>query len=195
MSYRFCGPGTKLAKRINQSGINPLDSACKEHDIAYSQSRDLNSRHKADKILAEKSWERAKAKDASFGERIAALGVTATMRAKRKLGMGLKKSVKRGKGLKTKTKKKRIIKTPKKIGGFLPLLFPLLGALGALGTGAAGIAKAVNDAKAAKKQLEETQRHNKEMETLAQGKGLYFKPQLKVGKGMFLAPFKKKNFR
>lgn len=173
----------------------------------------MEARHQADKILAERSWERVKAKDASIGERIAALGVTGTMRAKRKLGMGLQKAIKRklrmglkdglkglrklikrGKGLKTKSKRKRIIKTPKKIGGFLPLLFPLLGALGALGGGAAGIAKAVNDAKAAKKQLEETQRHNKAMETLATGKGLYFKPQLKAGKGMFLAPFKK-NFQ
>lgn len=171
-----------------------MDSACKEHDIAYSESKDLESRHRADKILADKSWERVKAKDSSFGERIAALGVTGAMNVKRKLGMGIKKKIKRGKGLKIKSKRKRVIKTPKKIGGFLPLLFPLLGALGALGGGAAGIAKAVNDAKASKKQLEETQRHNKTMEDLAKGKGLYFKPQSKTGKGMFLAPFKK-NFR
>ena len=36
--YQFCGPGTKLAERLSRgdSGINPLDSACKEHDIVYS---------------------------------------------------------------------------------------------------------------------------------------------------------------
>lgn len=155
----------------------------------------MSSRHIADKILAAKSWERVKAKDASVGERIAALGVTGAMRIKRKLGMGLKKQLKRGKGLrKNKSKKKRVIKTPKKIGGFLPFLLPILGALGALGGGAAGIAKAVNDASSAKKQMEEAKRHNKVMEEMAKGKGLYFKPQSKVGKGMFLAPFKK-NFQ
>lgn len=194
MYYRFCGPGTKLKERINQEGINPLDSACKEHDIAYSQSTDLQSRHKADKILADKSLERVKAKDASLGERIAALGVTGIMKTKRKLGMGLKKQkTKRGKGIKVKkSKKKRIIKTPKKFGGFLPLLLPILGAIGALGGGAATIARTVNEAKAAKKQLEETQRHNKALEAMTKGKGLYFKPKIREGKGMFLAPAKKK---
>lgn len=191
--FRFCGPGTKLDKRINQTGINPLDSACKEHDIAYSKVKDLESRHKADKILADKSWERVKSKDATLGEKIAALGVTGVMKMKRKLGMGLKKrKTKRGKGLKKKVKRKRIIKPPKKIGGFLPLLLPILGALGALGGGAAGIAKAVNDANASKKQIEEAQRHNKVMESLAKGKGLHFKS--KKGKGMYLKPFKK-NFQ
>lgn len=202
LTCRFCGPGTKLEERINQTGINPLDSACKEHDVAYAQSKELDSRHKADKVLAEKSWERVKAKNASIGERVAALGVTGAMRIKRKLGMGLKrklgmgmkKCLKRGKGLKNKSRKKRIIKTPKKIGGFLPLLVPLLGALGALGAGAATIASSVNKANASKKQLEESQRHNKAMEALATGKGLVFKPRSKVGKGMFLAPFKK-NFQ
>ena len=39
--YQYCGPGTKLVKRIalGDPGINPLDAACKEHDIAYSQNR------------------------------------------------------------------------------------------------------------------------------------------------------------
>ena len=143
--------------------------------------------------MADKAWQRVTAKDTSFGERISSLGVTGAMKIKRKLGMGVKKRVKHGKGLKPKSKKKRIIKTPKKIGGILPLLLPILGALGALGGGAAGIAKAVNDAKASKKQFAEAQRHNKTMETLIKGKGLRKKTK-KKGKGMFLAPFKK-NFQ
>ena len=52
--YRYCGPGTKLKERLirGYSGINPLDAACKEHDIAYSKNRDnLGTRHAADKIL------------------------------------------------------------------------------------------------------------------------------------------------
>ena len=42
--------------------------------------------------------------------------------------------------------------------------------------GAAGIASAVNDVNAARKQLEESQGRNKMMESIALGKGLYLKP-------------------
>jgi len=33
----FCGPGTKLLKRLEHGdqGIKPLDEACKEHDISF----------------------------------------------------------------------------------------------------------------------------------------------------------------
>lgn len=83
----------------------------------------------------------------------------------------------------------RVIPVPK-TGGFLPLIpiFAGLSALGALSGGAAGIAKAVNDAKAAREQLQESQRHNKAMEAIAVGgKGLYLKPY-KSGLGLFLRP-------
>ena len=91
--YQYCGPGTKLKKRLarNDPGINPLDQACKSHDIAYSNNTDLNARHEADKQLEYKAWERVKAKDSTFGEKAAALLVTNAMKAKRKLGMGIKK--------------------------------------------------------------------------------------------------------
>ena len=48
--YQLCGPGTRLMKRLARSdaGINPLDEACREHDIAYSHSNDLTDRHAAD---------------------------------------------------------------------------------------------------------------------------------------------------
>lgn len=38
-SYNYCRPGTKLAKRFahGDKGVNPLDKACKAHDIAYSK--------------------------------------------------------------------------------------------------------------------------------------------------------------
>lgn len=89
-TYNFCGPGTRLKRRLalNQSGINSLDNACKSHDISYSKHKDLEERHKADKVLEEKAWERVKAKDASFGEKSAAWLVTKAMKIKRKLGMG-----------------------------------------------------------------------------------------------------------
>lgn len=86
-----------------------------------------------------------------------------------------------------KRKPTRVIPIPK-TGGFLPLIpiFAGLSALGALSGGAAGIAKAVNAAKAASKQLEEAKLHNRTMETIAMGKGLYLKP-FKKGYGVYLS--------
>lgn len=51
--YQYLGPGTKLEKRLkrNDSGINELDKAAKEHDIAYSKTNKTSERHVADKIL------------------------------------------------------------------------------------------------------------------------------------------------
>lgn len=93
--------GTKLQKRLARGdpGINPLDAACKQHDIAYSLNKSLEERHKADQILENAAWERVKSKDASAGEKAAAWFVTTGMKGKRKLGMGVKKpavSFKRG---------------------------------------------------------------------------------------------------
>lgn len=90
--YQYCGPGTDLKARLARGdlGINPLDAACKEHDIAYSKSNNLSDRHKADKILAEKAWKRVK-QSSSIKEKLVALAVTGAMKAKTKLGMGIKK--------------------------------------------------------------------------------------------------------
>lgn len=90
--YNFCGPNTKLKKRLarGDTGINPLDDACKQHDIFYSNTKDTSERHKADKILADKAWQRVKSSDAKLGERLAAMLVTGAMKAKVKLGGGLK---------------------------------------------------------------------------------------------------------
>lgn len=91
--YRFCGPGTRLQKRLarGDKGVNQLDEACKEHDIAYSQFEDISKRHEADKILADKAWQRVRSKDAGFGEKAAALAITGIMKGKTKLGMGSKR--------------------------------------------------------------------------------------------------------
>lgn len=182
--YQFCGPGTRLQQRLanGDTGINPLDVACREHDIAYSSHKDLEKRHVADSVLAEKARQRITAKDSSLGEKVSATAVWAAMKAKTKLGMGVKKNARkktvRSSEAKKRKKTRRIMPIAKR-GGFIPFLLPALSALGALSGGAAGIAKAVNDAKAAKKQLEEAQRHNKAME----GRGLYLSPY-KRGKGM-----------
>lgn len=236
--YQFCGPGTKLTKRLarGDTGINPLDAACKEHDIAYSKNREnIEARHVADRLLAKRAWERVKAKDATIGEKAAAVGVASAMKIKSTLGMGLKKRVRKKpttkkfsttslssiikaasktmtpdkcankvatsalKGARAAIKKvggKKSIKVPRilpvssKIGGILPLIpiFAGLSATGALASGAAGIMKAINQAKSAHRQLEESQRHNKTMEAIALGKGIYLKPYRK-GYGLYLKPW------
>lgn len=55
--------------------------------------------------------------------------------------------------------------------------------MGALATGGSSIMKAINSTKDAKRQLEENIRHNKSMENIAIGKGLYLKP-FKKGMGI-----------
>ena len=106
--YQYCGPGTKLAKRLQRGdpGINKLDAACKQHDIAYSKYSDSINRARADKDLVERAWERVKSKDASLTEKAAAWAVTNIMKAKSKFGGGVKKKKKvskkkclKGKGL------------------------------------------------------------------------------------------------
>jgi hypothetical protein len=89
--YQFCGPNTKLEERLRRGdvGINGLDMACKDHDIAYSQNKDLKLRHDADRVLAEKALQRFHSKNASWGEKAAALGVVGAMKAKIKFGMGI----------------------------------------------------------------------------------------------------------
>lgn len=88
--YRYCGPGTKLKERLARGdvGINKLDEACKDHDIAYSNYSDTARRSLADRVLAEKAWQRVKSSDASIGERAAALAVTAAMKTKTAVGGG-----------------------------------------------------------------------------------------------------------
>jgi len=186
--YQFCGPGTHLEKRLarGDQGINPLDAACREHDIAYSRSNNLTERHAADKILSVEARKRITAKDSTLGEKVAATAVWAAMKAKTKIGMGMKTKTKTKTKMKTKKKttKKRVLPTAKR-GGILPVL-PILGALGSLIGGAAGVAKAVNDNKAAQRQLEELLRHNRAME----GRGLHLAPY-QYGQGLHLGPYKR----
>lgn len=229
--YNFCGPNTKLKERLERGdiGVNPLDDACREHDIAYSKTKDTAQRHVADNILAKKAWKRVKSSDAKLGERLAAMLVTGAMKAKVKLGGGLrlnkcgKKEHKNSKlkqklkniknvvkqsevkdlkeaakiacvAARTSMKKKKVVnKTPRiipipKKGGLIPFLLPLfagLSASGALAGGAAAVAKAVNQASDAKKSLNEMQRHNQTMESIALGNNK------KNGSGFYLKPYKK----
>lgn len=120
---------------------------------------------------------------------------------KRKKSVCLEKTIKTAISTAKKTvDKKKNIKIPRvipvpKVGGAVPFLIPLfagLSALGALTGGATGVAKAVNDISIAKKDLEEKQRHNLKMESIALGHGLHLKPY-KNGFGLYLQP-QSKNF-
>ena len=189
--YNYCGPGTRLRERLarGDAPVNRLDTACREHDIRYNLYQDTENRRRADRKLADRSASLLRAKNVGIGERLSALGVLGAMKAKRALGSGLK--IKR-----TNKPKKRKGTTEKKIrklpiahrGGFLPIL-AALGALGSLAGGAAGIAKAVSDARTNKAALAELKRHDLALE----GRGLYLKPY--KGKGMRRKTFlsKKKN--
>jgi hypothetical protein len=91
--YQYCGPGTKLKKRLARGdpGINKLDQACKQHDIAYSKFADTKNRSIADRALAEKAWQRITSSDASISEKAAALAVSAAMKGKTTFGGGKKR--------------------------------------------------------------------------------------------------------
>lgn len=67
----YCGPDIKLKKRLASGDleITLLDYSCKANDIACSQSKSLNNRHKANSILEFRAWERVKSKDANLGEK------------------------------------------------------------------------------------------------------------------------------
>lgn len=117
--YQFCGPGTKLQTRLNRgdSGINKLDEACKEHDLAYSQTGDSESRAKADRILAERAWQRVNASDATAPEKAAAWVVTNLMKVKSKFGGG--GGVKRLRRRQPHKRRRRRRHEPKGLGLFL----------------------------------------------------------------------------
>lgn len=116
--YNYCGPGTKLKKRLarGDKGINGLDEACKIHDIAYSRYKDSENRRRADEVLAERAWQRFKASDASVGEKAAAWAVTTGMKVKTKLGGGRKKKKNQRVKRKISTKGKGLYLRPYKVG-------------------------------------------------------------------------------
>lgn len=110
--YKYCGPGTRLQERLRRGdkGINPLDEACKVHDIVYSQYSDSNRRSIADKELAERAWQRVTSSDATLGERAASLAVTAAMKAKTAVGGGRRREKRQSKKSKRKVTRRRAVK-------------------------------------------------------------------------------------
>ena len=95
--YSYCGPGTKLDQRIKEGyeGVNSLDKACKQHDIAYSQIKNVKDRNAADDILAKQASEITLDVNEPAYVKNDARFVTGIMAGKAYLGMGtadLKKS-------------------------------------------------------------------------------------------------------
>lgn len=189
-----------MKKRLvrGDKGINPLDSASREHDIAYERSDYITDRNEADYILEQRAWDRFKSKDSNLKEKAVAWGVTNAMKAKRKVGGGcgfktvikatknvMKKNIGEKnltklckkcittarKAFKTvKSKVPRIISIPKK-GGVLPLI-PIFAGLSALGALTGGVANVV---KMATEFNRNTTSH--------------------LGKGLYLAPYKGNSYK
>jgi hypothetical protein len=89
--YNYCGPFTKLDKRLARGDepVNKLDAGCKEHDIFYPDHKDTKERHVADKELENIAKESMYASDSGICEKVDAALVTAAMKGKRFFGMGL----------------------------------------------------------------------------------------------------------
>jgi Phospholipase A2-like domain len=87
--YQFCGPGTKLEKRLarGELGINKLDRACRDHDIHYNKFSSAKDRHPADIKLAQVAKEVIRDPNSKFKEKAVAQIVSAAMNAKVNLGM------------------------------------------------------------------------------------------------------------
>ena len=80
--YKFCGPGIKLAARIQRGdiGINPLDEACRQHDLAYNNPS--SNRRQADRILAEYAFSSMLARETPPDERTVAMMTACCMVSK-----------------------------------------------------------------------------------------------------------------
>ena len=178
-TYRFCGPGTALKKRLarGERGIDPLDNACMEHDIAYAISEDPVSRARADRKLINFAESRIRAADSNLKEKMASHIVSLALTAKQKIGMGLKR------------KKKQI-----KRGGFLsPALLSGIAAAANLINAGSNLYKLAKKKKkgeglAGKKKRRGAKRKKKRL-----GAGIVSKRRRRrAGAGYFLAPYKKK---
>ena len=184
--YRYCGPGTKLEKRLARGDppINGLDAACKDHDILYNKTSDTAKRNKADLELADRAWQRVTSSDSSLGERAAAYAVTNAMKLKAKMGMGCRKKNKKntpivGACVPQKQMQKqrkvltRVIPLPKEASGRVKV------ALKHLGVDPQSIDPTFKKIKSA---------IAKKVKEVRVGKGLYLKPY-RSGYGLYLKPW------
>ena len=174
-----------MGERVAALAVTNIMKAKSKLGMGYSEKRN-NTRRKIRRIN-----EKKKGGFIPFRTIVAAAkkSMIKSKNAKEVISSAIKaarKAVKK-KGGKNKVDKVRVLPLPYKTGGVLPLvpIFAGLSALGALAGGASGVAKAINDSIAAKKQLEESKRHNEAMEQVALGNGLYLRPY-KIGNGLRL---------
>ena len=80
--YKFCGPGTMLAERIERRdiGIKPLDEACQQHDLVYTDSN--SDRRQANRVLAQYAFSRMLADETPSNERTVAMMTACCMVSK-----------------------------------------------------------------------------------------------------------------
>ena len=90
--YSYCGPFTKLDKRLKQGykGVNSLDESCKQHDIAYAKFKSTKERNLHDDILALEAAKIANDPSKPAYERKDARLVGTIMSGKSRFGMGMK---------------------------------------------------------------------------------------------------------
>lgn len=90
--YQYCGPFTKLEKRLKRGdpGINRVDKACKKHDISYSKTKDTKERHIADEELLNdlNAIENPTSGIFPLGEKQARAIIRPIIKAKKTFGMG-----------------------------------------------------------------------------------------------------------
>ena len=86
--YNFCGPFTKLEKRLQRGdkGINRVDEACKAHDIAYYINPDKSGRHVADIKLIDDIEDIS---NASLSEKVSRAIIKPIIKTKLKFGLGV----------------------------------------------------------------------------------------------------------
>lgn len=74
-----------MAKRLtrNDTPINRTYELCQKHDKFYAKFKDSAARNQDYKELASEALQRANAKDVNLGEKLAALGISGVMIAKR----------------------------------------------------------------------------------------------------------------
>jgi hypothetical protein len=88
--HSYTGPGTKLKDRLlrDDKPVNKLDSAAREHDMAYAIFKDKKDRHVFDKKLQDEAAKIMKDPSSTIKEKLEAGLVSGVMAGKRKLGLG-----------------------------------------------------------------------------------------------------------
>lgn len=85
--YNYCGPFTKLEKRLQRGDdpVNQVDAACQRHDIKYYKGY---NRKQADQELLE---DLDKLENLSTGERVSRAIIKPIIKTKKMFGLGEKK--------------------------------------------------------------------------------------------------------